>query len=83
MAVADLNGDGDPDIVTANAGSDPGSEDVSVLLGNGDGSFQDPQLFDAGDFPNSVAVADLNGDGTPDIVTANADPSDVSVLSRR
>ena len=38
------------------------------------------QKFDAGDQPNSVAVADLNNDGAPDLVTANRDSNDVSVL---
>lgn len=67
VAVADLNGDGFFDIVTANKFTN----DVSVLLGNGDGTFQAQQRFAAGSFPTSVAVADLNGDGIPDIVTAN------------
>ena len=55
VAVADLDGDGAPDLVTANAYSD----DVSVLLGNGDGSFQAQQRFAAGPWPcwpSSVAV---------------------------
>jgi len=76
VAVADLNGDGKPDIVTANLNSD----DISVLLGNGDGTFQAEQRFTVGDSPRSVAVADLNGDSVPDIVTANRFSSDVSVL---
>ena len=83
VTVADLNGDGDADIVTANAGSVPDSDGVSVLLGNGDGSFEAPLLSVAGDGPISVAVAELNGVGDPDIVTANADSSDVSVLLHR
>ena len=67
VAVADLNGDGAPDLVTANAGSD----DVSVLLGSGVGTFEPQQRFAAGNGPLSVAVADLDGDGAPDLVTAN------------
>ena len=47
MAVADLNGDGKPDIVTANAESNT----VSVLLGNGDGTFQHAQTFPVGAVP--------------------------------
>ena len=76
VAVADLNGDTVPDLVTANFRSD----DVSVLLGNGDGSFQAAVAFAAGDGPFSVAVADLDGDSVPDLVTANIDGDDVSVL---
>jgi hypothetical protein len=51
-----------------------------VLLGNGDGTFQQPQRFAVGHGPKSVAVADVNGDGKPDIVTANASDNAVSVL---
>jgi hypothetical protein len=74
--VADLDGDTVPDVVTANLFSD----DVSVLLGNGDGSFQAAASFAAGDRPYSVAVADPDGDGVPDLVTANHRGDDVSVL---
>src|SRR5256712_3196603 len=56
------------------------SNDVSVLLGNGDGSFQPALTFGAGSSPTSVAVGDVNGDGRPDLVVANASSSDVSVL---
>ena len=44
---------------------------VAVLLGNGNGTFQAQQTFTTGIAPYSVAVADLNGDGKPDIVVAN------------
>jgi hypothetical protein len=72
VAVADVNGDGKPDILVANwIGS--GSGVVGVLLGNGDGTFQTPVAYDAGGYlTSSVAVADLNGDGKPDIAVANA-----------
>jgi hypothetical protein len=76
IAVADLDGDTVSDLVTANAGSD----DVSVLLGNGDGTFQAAVSFAAGDGSTSVAVADLDDDSIPDLVTANAGSGDVSVL---
>ncbi|MGH9427655.1 MAG: FG-GAP repeat domain-containing protein [Terriglobia bacterium] len=51
---------------------------MSVLLGNGNGTFQPQQRFTTGAGPSSVAVADVNGDGRPDVVTANS--NDVSVL---
>jgi hypothetical protein len=73
--VADLNGDGRPDLVTANRDSNT----VSLLLGQGNGTFQAKE-HDVGNGPASVAVADLNGDGHPDLVTANFDSSDVSLL---
>ena len=76
MAVADLNGDGIPDIVTANyTGSD-----VSVLIGNGDGTFQAPRNLAAGNACYDVKVADLNGDGMPDIVVTNKDDNTVGVF---
>jgi uncharacterized protein YfaP (DUF2135 family) len=81
IAVADLDGDSIPDLVTANLGNysnDPG--DVSLLLGNGDGSFQAAVSLAAGDGPHSIAVADVDGDTTPDLVVANRFSGDVSVL---
>ncbi|HLJ92706.1 MAG TPA: VCBS repeat-containing protein [Gemmataceae bacterium] len=62
-------GDGILDLVVAN----PGSNTVSVLLGNGDGTFQASRSFAAGLGPNSVAVGDFNGDGHIDLAVANFD----------
>ena len=54
---------------------------MSVLLGNGDGTFQPPSVdFAGGAHPRSVAVADFNGDGKPDLAVANAGSDTVSVL---
>ena len=44
---------------------------MSVLIGNGDGTFQTQQRFGAGDGPFSVAIGDLDGDGVPDLAVAN------------
>jgi VCBS repeat protein len=72
MAVADFNGDGRSDLVVANYGHTPDYfGTISVLLGNGDGTFSGQLLYDTGANPNSVAVSDLDGDGHPDIVTSN------------
>ena len=49
-------------------------------LGNGNGTFQPAQTFAVGSRPYSVAVADLTGDGRPDIVTTNYGGNSVSVL---
>src|SRR5712692_9408280 len=76
VAVGDFNGDGLQDLAVATSGSD----NVSVLLGNGDGTFQAPQHFGAGDHPRFVAVADFNGDGLQDLAVANVFSNDVSVL---
>src|SRR5260370_11563408 len=56
VAVGDFNADGVPDLAVANGGSN----DVSVLLSNGDGTFQAPRNFAAGSNPSSVAVGDFN-----------------------
>src|ERR1700690_1978740 len=73
-AVADLNGDGKLDIVVGSmCGSDGCSGDgvVSILLSNGDGTFTAGATYDSGGQPISLAIADVNHDGKPDIVVNN------------
>ena len=67
MAVGDFNGDGKADLAVANASSN----NVSVLLGNGNGTFQAAVNYAAGTGPSSVAVGDFNGDGKADLAVAN------------
>jgi hypothetical protein len=74
VATGDFNGDNRADIVTANQNS----ANVSVLLNNGDNTFQGAQNYAVGSGPHSVAVGDFNRDGKLDVVTANS--SDLSVL---
>ncbi len=76
LAVADVNGDGTPDLVIVNKSNST----VNVLLGNGDGTFQDPLTVATGAGPTAVTVADVNGDGNPDLITADSDGNTVSVL---
>ena len=76
MTLGDVNGDSILDIVTANAGSN----NVSVLLGNGDGTFGAQVTFATGTFTVSVILGDVNGDGILDIITANQSSNNVSVL---
>jgi len=76
VAVSDFNMDGKADIVTANYNSNT----VSVLLGNGIGSFAAATDFAVGTHPWSVAVGDFNEDGIPDIAAANYSSNTVSIL---
>jgi hypothetical protein len=76
IASGDLAGNGITDIVTA----DYSGGTVSVLMGNGNGTFQPPVQYPVGTNPQSIAVADFNNDGHPDIVTANTGSDTVSVL---
>jgi hypothetical protein len=82
VAVGDFNGDGRPDLAAAIAyqNTTTNGDSVDVLLGNGDGTFQAPRAFTVGVAPTSVAVGDFNGDGRPDLVTANSGGDGVSVL---
>jgi Bacterial Ig-like domain/FG-GAP-like repeat len=84
----DFNGDNKADLATANAPSisyipnaGGGAGNVSVLLGNGDGTFETAHNFAAGDTPVYLASADFNGDSKVDLAVANSQSNDVSVLS--
>jgi len=71
--LADLNGDALLDLVLCNHGDDRGyMSGVLVLPGNGDGTFGAARLFPTAMNPNSVTVADVNGDGRLDLLTANS-----------
>ncbi len=80
VAIGDVNGDGKPDLVVANLLANGPYDTISVLLGNGNGTFQAQQTFAAGTDPNSVKIGDVNGDGKPDIVVANVGSNTVGVL---
>ena len=81
VAVADVNLDGKLDLVIANtsSGSTTG-QTVTVLMGNGNGSFRAPVSYAAGTSPYAVVVADFNGDGKPDLAVANGGSNTVSIL---
>ncbi len=78
--IIDFDGDGKPDIVTANCGGN----NVSVLLSNSTGpnsfNFAAPVNFATGTYPAKLAVGDLDGDGKPEIISSNFTNSNISVL---
>jgi predicted dienelactone hydrolase len=76
VAVGDFNGDGRLDLALADW--DGGA--LSVMLGNGNGTFQAAVSYNAGADAGSVAVGDFNGDGKLDVVVANGFSKNVSVL---
>jgi hypothetical protein len=78
VAIADFNGDGKLDIVTANEESG----DASVLLGDGKGGFSPApgSPFPAGHRPNDLAVGDFNRDGRLDLAFANHETQHLTVL---
>jgi hypothetical protein len=81
IAVADVNGDGRADLVTANTGNST----AGVLLGRASGGFAAVQPYSTGttSFPYGIAVADVNADGRPDLVTANSNTGTAGVLLGR
>lgn len=80
VTIADVNGDKRPDLVVANycaseCSFPPAQGSVGVLLGKGDGTFRTVKTYPSGgDGTVSVAVADLNKDGKPDILVASCGP---------
>jgi uncharacterized repeat protein (TIGR01451 family) len=80
IVVGDFNGDGKPDIAVANTGS----SSISILLGNGDGTFHPAVNYSAGNRPSAIAVGDFNGDGKMDLAAfqpgANGVAGSASVL---
>lgn len=71
IALSDVNGDGKLDALISNycSGDCVQSGNVGVLFGNGDGTFQAAQTY-ASDNVNSIAIADMNQDGWPDVLLA-------------
>ena len=80
VTVADMNGDGIPDLVVVGECQKigirigcGGTGTVSILVGNGDGTFQSPVTYSSGGYEGSaIAIGDVNGDGRPDLIVTNA-----------
>jgi VCBS repeat protein/FG-GAP repeat protein len=77
IVAGDLDGDGLADLITANIGNDT----LSILLGNGDGSFRDPRTLKMPEQPRALVLHDLDGDGLLDLAVANAGNHQVTILT--
>ncbi|MHB8793467.1 MAG: FG-GAP-like repeat-containing protein [Thermoleophilia bacterium] len=78
VTTGDFNEDGKTDLATANLIA--GGNNVSVLLGVGDGTFGGKVDYPAGSAPFSIVTGDFNGDGKADLATANYSGANISVL---
>src|SRR5208337_2195332 len=76
IVAGDFTGDGRTDLAVANFSTN----DVSVLLGNGDGTFQNAVQYAVGTGPYAIVAGDFTGDGRTDLAVANTGSDDVSVL---
>jgi FG-GAP-like repeat len=80
LAAVDWNKDGKMDLVVVNSLTDA-AHSISILLGNGDGTFQAHLDINGGPQPNSITVGDFNHDGNPDIATSSSSPVNAVFVS--
>jgi len=79
VAIGDLNGDGKPELMTANWQAST----VSILENTGAGGFKGKREYPTGRLPAAVAIGDLNDDGHADLATGNIEANTVSILRNR
>ena len=77
VVAADVNGDGKPDLISANDGDNT----LTVLTNNGSGGFGSNATLNVGSQPDCVVAADVNGDGKLDLISANVDANTLTVLT--
>ncbi|HKM48788.1 MAG TPA: VCBS repeat-containing protein [Terriglobales bacterium] len=81
IVAMDFNGDGKTDLaVTSANGDSPSNYVVTILLGNGDGTFTQGQTYNTGQGDQSIVGRDFNGDGVPDLAIANYYDHTVTIL---
>jgi len=81
VTASDINGDGHKDLAVASELADPfGVDSISILINNGDGTFQPTENIATGDGPFSICSGDFNDDGHIDLATANHFSNCVSVI---
>ena len=85
--IADMNGDGHPDLVIGGVLNvadsfygKPAGDLLTVLLNDGTGKLSSPQVYRGDTSMFAMAIADTNGDGKPDVVTANQDSDTATVF---
>ena len=76
LAIGDFNNDGFQDLVASNAGLDQ----VAVLLGNGDGTFNSASYYATASQPWNIVVGDINKDGIQDLAVASDGGTNITVL---
>ncbi len=76
VTAGDFDGDGLTDLLTTNISSDS----LSLLIGNGDGTFREKTTLKLGNMPRAAVASDYDGDGLVDLALANAGSKEVAIL---
>jgi FG-GAP-like repeat len=80
LVVGDFNGDGWLDVAVADAGDSSGNQGVSILMGNGDGTFQSPAFYPMTTSPSAIVAGDFKGNGVLDLAVAALATDNVTIF---